>query len=102
MATLLIERPRQFLEMRRYRIVMDGVKAFTIGPGQNIEIDILPGRHRIIAWIDYATSNPVDLEATEGGYYRLKVGSNVAGWRLLIGVVYATVWRHHYLYLKNA
>jgi len=78
-ATLSITRPRQYTDMlRRYRVLIDDAEAAMIPPGQTIDIDLRPGRHRIVAAIDWARSNPVEFEAQPGSHYRLEVGSNVA------------------------
>jgi len=52
--------------------------------------------------IDWARGNPVELEALPGSHRCLEVGSNVAGWRLLLAIAYASLWRDRYLYLKEA
>lgn len=102
MAKLVIARPRQYADMlRRYRITVDGELAARIATGQSVEIDLPPGGHRIVATIDWARSNPVEIDAEASGKHRLEVGSNVAGWRLLLGILYATIWRDRYLYLKR-
>jgi len=103
MATLSISRPRQYADaLRQYRVLIDDAEAAAIRPGQTIDIDVPPGKHRVVAAVDWVRSNPVEFEALPGGYHRLEVGSNVAGWRLLLAGVYATVWRDRYLYLKDA
>src|SRR5262249_2606798 len=98
---LVITRPRQYADMlRQYRLVVDSDLAYTIGRGQSVDISLPPGRHRLIAAIDWARSNPVEIELLPDQDCRLEVGSNVAGWRLLLAVLYATVWRDRWLYLR--
>jgi hypothetical protein len=102
-ATLSIARRRQYADaLRQYRVLIDDVEAAKIRPGQTIDIDLAPGRHRVVAVIDWARSNPFEFDAQTGRQYRIEVGSNVAGWRLLFAVAYVTVWRDRYLYLKDA
>jgi hypothetical protein len=102
-ATLSIARPRQYADaFRKYRVLIDDAEVATIRPGEAIAIDLPPGRHRVVAAIDWARSNAIEIDAHPGGHHRIEVGSNVGGWRLLLAVAYATVWRDRYLYVKNA
>jgi hypothetical protein len=88
--------------LRNYRLIVDSDLTYTIGRGQSIDIDLPPGRHRLIAAIDWARSNPVEIDLLPGQDRRLEVGSNVEGWRLLLAALYATIWRRRYLYLRPA
>jgi hypothetical protein len=101
-ATLSIARPRQYADaLRQYRVLIDGAEAAKIRPGQAIDIDLPPGRHRVVAVIDWARSNPYEFDAQAGRHHRIEVGSNVAGSRLLLAAAYATIWRDRWLYLVD-
>jgi hypothetical protein len=101
MAKLIVYRLRQYADMlRSYAILVDGKPVATIRRGQTIEVELPSGRHRITSMIDWARSNPVELEARSEGVYHLEVGSNLRAWRLLLAILYVTVWRDRYLYLK--
>jgi len=101
MARLIITRPRQYVDMlRSYRLILDGVPTFTIRRGQSVSIDLGPGSHRLMAAIDWVCSNSVEIDMSSDEDHRLEVGSNVDCWRFLRTVLYLTVWRDRYLYLK--
>jgi hypothetical protein len=101
-ATLTITRPRQYADMlRTYHLIVDGHDAATIRAGEDVDIELSRGRHRVMAAIDWAHSYPVEIDVLPGGHYHLEVGSNMAGWRLLLAIAYATIWRDRYLYLKD-
>lgn len=100
MAKLIVARPRQYVDMlRRYKILVDGERAATIRRGETVELELPPGRHEITARIDWGRSNPVAIQAGEGESHCLEVGSNANG-RLLLAILYVTIWRDQYLYLK--
>jgi hypothetical protein len=82
-------------------VLIDGIEWATVGRGQTTRILFPSGRHRVEAKVDWRHSNPVELDAQPGASYRMEVGSNVTGWRLLIGLAYVTIWRYRCLYLKQ-
>jgi hypothetical protein len=100
-STLWITRSRQFRDVfSDYRVLIDGVEWATVGRGQTTWIIFPSGRHRVEAAVDWCHSNPVELDAEPGAFYRMEVGSNVTGWRLLIGLAYVTIWLDRHLYLR--
>jgi hypothetical protein len=103
LSTLWITRVSKFRDVfSRYRVMIDGAEYASIGPGQTVEIRLAPGQYRVVAAVDWCRSNPVLLDTQSGGCYRMEVGSNIIGWRVLWGVAYVTIWRDRYLYLQNA
>jgi hypothetical protein len=82
--------------------MVDGDPAITIGPGQSVDIELPSGRYHFTAAIDWARSNPIEIDVSTGGDHRLEVGTNAAGWRWLLVTLYATVWCDRYLYLRRA
>jgi hypothetical protein len=51
---------------RSYEVVVDGTPLAKIRHGQRIELPISPGRHRVLMYINWGTSDPVDLEVQPG------------------------------------
>jgi hypothetical protein len=79
MAKLIVTRPRQFADrLRKYRILIDGDRAATIGPGETVEIELAPGRHQITARLDFLSSPPVEIEAGPDEVHHVRAGSNLA------------------------
>ena len=103
MAALRFRRSSQLADsLRNYRLFVDGSLVGTIGPGSVIEVDVPSGSHEVIARIDWCSSNAVQVEARQGEVCELQVGSNVRGWRIPFGWVYAFFLRSRYLYLHRA
>ncbi len=103
MATLIVNRERQHADcLRWYKIFIDGVPQASIRAGEDIAIDIKPGSHEITAAIDWCRSNPVRLHVKPEGHHVLRVGSNVSGLRLSLGLIYISFWSNRYLSLEEA
>ncbi len=47
---------------RSYEVVVDGVHVAKIRRGQRIELPISPGRHKVFMYVNWGTSEPVELE----------------------------------------
>jgi hypothetical protein len=78
MAKLIVSRTRQFADrLRRYRILIDGDRVASIGPGNTVESDLTPGRHRVTARLDFMSTPPVEIETAPEGIRHLRVGSNL-------------------------
>src|SRR5262245_59258051 len=92
-------RPKQYADrLRRYRIVVDDIQVAMIKAGERVEINLPIGRHQVFAAIDWARSNSIEIDVLPGRCHHLEVGSNLSGWRLLLAIAYATIWRQQYLY----
>ena len=59
--------------IRRYRIEVDGSRAGTIGPGEELVIPIATGAHTVQARIDWTGSPRVSVEVTDEHSPRLVV-----------------------------
>jgi hypothetical protein len=98
MAKLIVTRRREFaggLRQYEFRILIDGDRVARVGPEKAVEIDLPPGRHRVIAQVDvlsrhpveidvgadFLRSQPVEIDIGEDGVCALRVRSNLGGWR---------------------
>jgi hypothetical protein len=78
MARLIVTRPRpSFEKLRPYRILIDGQVATSIGGGDEVEIALPPGRHRITARVGVLRSQPLEIEAGPEEAHHLLVRSHV-------------------------
>lgn len=103
MATLTITRPDQLANLvRRYRLIVDGKEVVAIPGGHVVDIELPPGRHRIIAAVNWARSNPIEFELSDDEHIVLEIGSNCAGWQLPLQILYFTIWSDRCLFLKRA
>lgn len=99
---LHIHRPKQYADgLRRYKILVDGVIEEEISAGSSVWLEVSPGRHELMARIDWASSNTLTVEVEEGIQHGLEVGSNVQGWRVSLALLYNTVWSSEALYLRE-
>ena len=99
--TLLITRPRQFADIfRRYRVFVDDNEVGRIKRGGVLQVQVPDGDHAVVARIDWARSNFLNVTVRAGDTTELEVGSNVRE-RARLGTVYSvTVGAESYLYLR--
>jgi hypothetical protein len=102
MTRLRFQRPQQYADrMRKYELFVDGVPRGQIRRGESVEVAASPGSHIVVARIDWCSSNELSLDCRDGQTYDLEVGSNVTGWRMLAAILYITLFRSEYLYLRS-
>lgn len=74
MGRLIIERKGQYNgALREAAILIDGQKVGVVGSGKTFETDLGPGRHVIVARMDWLTSPPIEVEAPSGGQVRVEL-----------------------------
>ncbi len=83
-------------------MLVDGFIEKEISAGTNVRIEVSPGRHEVMARLDWASSNALIMEVEEGAQHNLEVGSNMQGWRVSLALLYSTVWSSESLYLREA
>ncbi|OLT34388.1 hypothetical protein BJF79_07420 [Actinomadura sp. CNU-125] len=62
-------------------MLIDGNDCGKIKRGQQITVDIIPGRHKAIARIDNSGSSPIDFAAEPGQTIHLEVASGGNGFQ---------------------
>lgn len=101
-AQVHVSRPTQRADRERdYDLLVDGEHHANVGANSTTTLQLQPGTHEIVAQIDHTSSNTLQLQITEGSETLLEVGSNLQGWRSLLGLLYITVLRSRYLYLRQ-
>ncbi|WP_026809509.1 hypothetical protein [Arenibacter latericius] len=66
MAKIIIERKSEWNNKARdFEIYLDGEKVGSIRDGNTLEIEVEPGRHQLIAKIDWCRSNVLEIELNE-------------------------------------
>lgn len=74
MSQIKIRRRRALVERyRNFSIYLDGEKLTNIKNGELLSIDIPPGRHLLVAKIDWNTSNSILFNIEEGEILQFKV-----------------------------
>ena len=85
---------------RTYKIFIDGVYRDEIAIKETKEFEVGNGKHTVYAKIDWYKSNTLCVNVDDS-IVDLEVGSSVVGWRLLLSMLYATVWARKYLWLRE-
>jgi len=96
-----ITRVRPYGELlRSYKIFIDGTCRGRIGIDETLEFEVENGNHIVCAKLDWCRSNKVCVNVNDS-VVELEVGSAVVGWRLFLWKLYATVWAHKALWLRE-
>ncbi|HLD18480.1 MAG TPA: hypothetical protein VJB90_00515 [Candidatus Nanoarchaeia archaeon] len=86
--------------IRAYKIVLDGDIVEEIKNGQQLELNVSPGRHQLYLKIDWCRSNVVDFEIN-GNAIEFECESNLRGLKILLSILYSTFLRSQYIWLKK-
>lgn len=86
--------------LRAYKVVLDGEVIGEISNDQQIELDAAPGKHQIQLKIDWCTSNRVDFEKDQD-IVEFECGSSMRGFKILLSILYVTILRNQYMWLKR-
>ena len=100
MATLTIQRSSEYLNrFRNIEILVDGKRAGKVANGDSLQVEVPTGTHAIQARIDWATSNSVDLTASEGeAYFFQLAGFKGAKWFIPVALLLTIgTWAIDYL-----
>ena len=66
MATIKIQRKHEFINLfRNYRLFVDGQKIGSISDAQEMEFSVPPGRHLLVAKIDWCFSKTIPFELND-------------------------------------
>lgn len=79
---LTVTRQRHWLSgMRKFDILLDGVKTGTIGNGETVTLRVPAGGHDLQLKLDIVRSNPVRLEVQGRGTCRVTCRCTVTGFK---------------------
>ena len=86
MGKLILSRKKEWQnKSRKFRIYIDGKKIDTIANGEIKEIEIEPGKHKLILKIDWCSSPEVDIEISEEKSTMMETsGYKLGNWVTLI------------------
>lgn len=99
---LIVHRGSSFADKtRKYKVYCDSVKLGVVKDGEMISFDVPPGQHQIYFRIDWARSNKLVVNFSEGETEVVKVDSNLRGWKLLLALYYVTFGYHKYLLARH-
>lgn len=86
--------------IRAYKVVLDGNVIGKIKNGQQLELDIAPGKLQLNLKIDLCRSNIVVFEVNQDTI-EFECGSNLRGFKLPLMFIYPLFLRSKYIWLKS-
>ena len=99
-ATICITRTSRYPDRcRAYRILIDGREFARLMPGESAEIPVNPGRHSVVARVDWCGSPTLQLDVHSGEAVSLECASNLQGFRMLFASLYVQRRPDEYLQL---
>lgn len=101
MSEIVLRRPGALWQdrARAYRIIVDGEEVGTITNKSESRITVPPGRHAVRLRIDWGASPELVVDVGAGAQYVLECGPNA---HPFIAVLYITIWKNRYLWLRDA
>jgi hypothetical protein len=100
--TVEIKRVKQYAnKARAIGIYINNKKVDTIRDGETKSFELDADENEIYVKIDSCKTKPLKIENAENETIKLELGSNLSGWRLLLGIYYITFKTSEYLYLKR-
>ena len=101
-AHIIIQRGKSYADrLRAYKVAVDGVVVASVRAGQTVAVPVSAGSHTLRLRIDWGRSGELQFQAGAGERITFECGSSLAGWRVLLGLFYATFWSHRYLWLRR-
>ena len=101
---ILIKRPKQYADkMRAYKIKADNTEIAVINAGDDLEISIPNGAKHLIATVDWATSNSIEVsKLSSDDVLHVKNAFSHMSWVPLISLYYSLFNRKKYLVLGTS
>jgi len=100
MTRIIVRRERQFVDgFRKYKVILDGKRVGALRSGEKKEFETEPGRHSIQMAIDWGRSNTLEFNIGRD-QMAFVCNCNCGGWRMCLGLLYATVWASKYLHIE--
>lgn len=96
-----ITRQSRYMDrLRDYEIFIDNMYYGTIRDGENKEIDIDNGQHLIYIKIDWCRSNEINFVESANNIIEFQCGNSMKGLKRLLVLLYISVFKNKYLFLK--
>jgi hypothetical protein len=84
---------------RAYKVMLDGQEVGRVKRGESVSFDAAPGAHQLQMKIDWATSEPLDIQVAPGQDLRFECWPNA---KPLTALYWITVGRSKYIGLAPA
>ncbi|HAI58301.1 MAG TPA: hypothetical protein DCM32_00275 [Xanthomonadaceae bacterium] len=101
MSTIVIKRSQAVWQdrTRAYTAWVDGKAVGRLEHGASLSVPVGAGEHEVQMRIDWCTSPALSVSVPVGGTVELECGPNA---NALLALLYITLWRHRYIWLKPA
>jgi len=100
--TIEINRIKQYAnKARAIGIYLNNEKVDTIRDGETKSFELDCEENEIFVKIDWCKTKPLKIITQEDETARFELGSNLSGWKLLIGSYYMIFNTSEYLYLRR-
>jgi hypothetical protein len=98
---LIIKRYSAWTDSARgYKIILDGEKLGKISDGEKLEFPISEGEHKLTLKIDWCRSKTIYFNK-ESKNIEFECGTNIKGWKILLGFIYLTVKYNDYIAIEQ-
>jgi len=100
MTKIVVRREKSNLQdiIRDYTILLNGKEVARVANGAETEFSVEPGKHTVQLKIDWCKSLALDVHVETGKTETLLCGPNSS---ILLGLLYITVWRNKYMWLRR-
>lgn len=102
MSKIVITRPKEWINrFRKYKLKLDGKEIDAIKNDEILEMKVAPGKHVLLAAIDWTTSNTYEFDIAEGETLYIKISAfKHANWLMpatsILFLLYITVFRNKF------
>jgi hypothetical protein len=102
-AEMIIRRHTAHVDsIRSYTIEIDGVASGAVANGEEVSLYVRPGNHVISLSIDWCGSPSIPFTLSAAQSLVFECGSNLVGWKVVLGPWYLLFRRRQYLWLRRA
>lgn len=98
---LILHRDNLLDTERDYKIIIDEKYYSKIKCGEIKYISLEEGKYTMYLKMDWCRSNKVTFEVLNDKILRFDCGNSMRGWKILLFLIYSTILKNKYLFLKQ-
>lgn len=85
---------------RNYKVILDGSEIGFIEDNEIKSFEVEEGDHRIYLKIDWCKSNKLKIHVSKNECIEFECGNSLIGWKSHITILYVTILKNKYLWIK--
>lgn len=98
---LIIHRPSCFIDRyRSFIIILDNQNVGKVKNADTFALPIEPGKHTLYLRIDWCRSAVIEFSVEGSEEIKFTCGPARVGWKILLSLLYATIWWNKYIWLE--